>query len=534
MVICCNFLEFETKRFFLRHIFEDKIYDFYNYPMEYGNKCWKSLSSINPIFLILLIFFELLIPAQIATSQNLPIAIAQNSSPDTDQATNKICPVDLPEKINSLITHPELNKAHWGILIKTLEKQTTLYDRDGNQFFIPASNTKLLTTAAALVKLGENYQIKTPIYYQGNSPRLSRLSLIGKGDPSLTINQLKTVANTLKSQGIKQVEKLILEDHNLPQNYLNSTWEWEDIHFYFAPAINQLMLNQNAVELTLSPQRIGQPLKVVWSDAIAGKQWQVINQTRTVVGNPSEGVSIKGILGKSVLILEGELGLQSEPKVATIAILDPARYFAESFQQVLTEVGIQVNQLEIVNNPSFNPQDKLLLEISSPTILELITETNQESHNLYAEALLNLMGETPDSTDNLKNILQPLGLDPNNYVLKDGSGLSRQNLVSPEIFVQLLTAIAQSPHAESYRKSLAIAAEKGTLSNRFQNTAVASRLKAKTGTLSGSSTLSGYLENPNFQPLVFSILVNNSEQSSPVLRKAIDSIIVLLSQLKKC
>ena len=108
------------------------------------------------------------------------------------------------------------------------------------------------------------------------------------------------------------------------------------------------------------------------------------------------------------------------------------------------------------------------------------------------------MGETPDSTDNLKNIIQPLGLDPNNYVIKDGSGLSRQNLVSPEIFVQLLTAIAKSPHAESYQKSLAIAAEKGTLSNRFLDTTVAGKLKAKTGTLSGSSTLSGYLENPNF------------------------------------
>ena len=502
--------------------------------MEYSNKCWKPLSSINPIFLILLILFELLIPAQIATSQNLPIAIAQNSSPDTDQATNKICPVDLPEKINSLITHPELNKAHWGILIKTLEKQTTLYDRDGNQFFIPASNTKLLTTAAALVKLGESYQIKTPIYYQGNSPRLSHLILIGKGDPSLTIEQLKTVANTLQSQGIKQVEKLILEDKTLPQNYLNPTWEWEDIHFYFAPAINQLMLNQNAVELTLSPQRIGQPLNVIWSDAIAGKQWQVINQTRTVAGNPSQGVSIKGILGKSVLVLEGELSISSEPDVSAIAIPYPVRYFAESFQQVLTEVGIQVNQLEIVSNPSFNPQDKLLLEISSPTIPELIRETNQESHNLYAEALLNLMGETPNSKDNLKNILKTLGLDPNSYVLKDASGLSRQNLVSPETFVQLLTAMAQSPHAESYQKSLAIAAEKGTLSNRFQNTAVAGKLKAKTGTLSGSSTLSGYLENSNFEPLVFSILVNNSEQSSPILRKAIDSIIILLSQLKKC
>jgi len=534
VVICCNFLEFETKRFFLRHIFEDKIYDFYNYPMEYGNKCWKSLSSINPIFSILLIFFELLIPAHIATSQNLPIAIAQNSSPDSDQAANKVCPVDLPQKIDSLISHPELNKAHWGVLIKTLEKQTTLYDRDGNQFFIPASNTKLLTTAAALVKLGENYQIKTPIYYQGTNAKLSRLHLIGKGDPSLTIDQLKTVANTLQSQGIKQIEKLILEDHTLPQNYLNLTWEWEDIHFYFAPAINQLMLNQNAVELTLSPQRIGQPLKVIWSDAIAGKQWQVINQTRTVAGNPSQGVSIKGILGKSVLVLDGELGLQSEPKVAAITIPDPVRYFAESFQQVLTEVGIQVDQLEIVNNPSLNPQDKLLLEISSPTIPELIRETNQESHNLYAEALLNLIQEKSDSLDSLKNILQSLGIDPNGYLLKDGSGLSRQNLVSPEIFVQLLTAMAQSPHAESYRKSLAIAAEKGTLSNRFQDTAVAGKLKAKTGTLSGSSTLSGYLDNPNFEPLVFSILVNNSEQSSPVLRKVIDSIIILLSQLKKC
>jgi D-alanyl-D-alanine carboxypeptidase/D-alanyl-D-alanine-endopeptidase (penicillin-binding protein 4) len=503
--------------------------------MTHDNKLLNSLSSIKPIFSILLILFELFIPAQIATSQNLPIAIAQNSSTDTDQATNKICPADLPPKINNLISHPEIQKAHWGILIKTLENQTTLYDRNGNQFFIPASNTKLLTTAAALVKLGENHQIKTPIYYQGTNAKLSRLYLIGKGDPSLTIDQLKTVANTLKLQGIKQIEKLILEDNTLPQNYLNPTWEWEDIHFYYAPAINQLMLNQNAVNLTLSPQTVGQPLKVSWSDAIAGKQWQVINQTRTVAGNPSQALSMKGILGKSVLILEGELGLQSEPDISVIAIPDPVRYFAESFQQVLTEVGIQVNQLEIVSNSSLNPQDKLLLEISSPTIPELIRETNQDSNNLYAEALLNLIQEKSDSTDSLKNILQSfLGLDSNGYLLKDGSGLSRQNLVSPETFVQLLTAMAQSPHAENYRKSLAIAAETGTLKGRFQDTAVTGKLHAKTGTLSGSSSLSGYLDNPNFQPLVFSILVNNSEQPSLILRKAIDSIIILLSQLKKC
>jgi D-alanyl-D-alanine carboxypeptidase/D-alanyl-D-alanine-endopeptidase (penicillin-binding protein 4) len=502
--------------------------------MFYCSKLLGSLFNVKPFFCIFLILFELLLSSKIATSENRSIAIADNLSTEVIPADNNVCPADLPKKIDRLINFSELNKAHWGILIKTLEKQTTLYDHQENQFFIPASSVKLLTTAAALIKLGENYQIKTPIYYQGTNAKLSRLHVIGKGDPSLTIDQLRTVANTLKSQGTKQIEKLILQDNTLPQNYLKSTWEWEDIHFYYAPAINQLILNQNAVNLTLSPQTVGQPLKVSWSDAIAGKQWQIINQTRTVASNPSEGISIKGIFGKSVLVLEGELSISSEPDISAITIPDPVRYFAESFQQVLATAGIEVNQVETVSNSSLNNQDKLLLEISSPTIQELITETNQESNNLYAEALLNLIQEKSDSLDNLKNILQSLGLDSNAYVLKDGSGLSRQNLVSPEIFVQLLTAMAQSPLGESYRKSLAIAAEKGTLQGRFENTSVAGRLHAKTGTLSGSSALSGYLDNPNFEPLVFSILVNNSEQSSPVLRKAIDSIIILLSQLKKC
>jgi D-alanyl-D-alanine carboxypeptidase/D-alanyl-D-alanine-endopeptidase (penicillin-binding protein 4) len=502
--------------------------------MFYCSKLLGSLFNVKPFFCIFLILFELLLSSKIATSENRSIAIADNLSTEVIPADNNVCPADLPKKIDRLINFPELNKAHWGILIKTLEKQTTLYEHQENQFFIPASSVKLLTTAAALVKLGENYQIKTPIYYQGNNAKLRRLYLIGKGDPSLTIDQLKIVANTLKSQGINQIETLILGDNILPQNYLKPTWEWEDIHFYYAPAINQLILNQNAVNLTLSPQTVGQPLKASWSDAIAGKQWQIINQTRTVASNPSEGISIKGIFGKSVLVLEGELSISSEPDVSAIAIPDPVRYFAESFQQVLATAGIEVNQVEIISNISLNNQDKLLLEISSPTIQELITETNQDSNNLYAEALLNLIQENSDSLDSLKKTLESLGLAPNRYILKDGSGLSRQNLISPEIFVQLLTAIAQSPHAESYRKSLAIAAEKGTLQGRFQNTSVVGRLHAKTGTLSGSSALSGYLDNPNFQPLVFSILVNNSEQPSPVLRKVIDSIITLLSQLEKC
>ncbi len=494
--------------------------------MFHDNKFLKSLPIVKSFFGLLLIIFEMLVIPKIAMADKFPA--------ETIQDINNICPVDLPKQINNLISTPELQKAHWGILIKTLQNQIILYDHNSAQLFVPASNIKLLTTAAALIKMGENYQIKTPIYYQVNGSILTHLYLIGKGDPSLTTEQLKIIANRLKFLGIKQIEKITLEDNLSPQNHLNSTWEWEDIYFDYAPAINQLILNQNSVNLILSPQTIGQPLKSTWSDTIAGKQWQIVNQTRTVLSNPIQSISIKGILGKPALILEGELSIQSKPDLTAITIPDPARYFAESFEKVLAEAEIKVNKVEILENIIADLQDKLLLEIISPSMQELITKTNQESNNLYAEALLNLIQEDNNSVDNLKTILQSLGLNPNNYILKDGSGLSRQNLVSPTIFVQLLTAMAQSKLGSSYQESLAIAGEKGTLQNRFENTPIVVKLKGKTGTLSGISALSGYLEIPEFQPLVFSILVNNSEQSSLVLRNAINSIIIMLSKLKQC
>ncbi len=493
--------------------------------MFYHNKFLKVVtSSQKALWTTWLLLAVLVLPK---------VAIA--NSPSAVKSTDGYCVADIPLQIDNLLNQPEYRKADWGILIKNLQNQTTLYQQNADQLFVPASNTKLLTTAAALIKLGENYRIKTPVYTQGEGTTLNRLQIIGKGDPSLTTDQLKTLANNLKSQGIQQIKTLSLVDTVAPQNQLNPTWEWEDIYFYYAPAVNQLILNQNAVNLTLSPQSVGQPLKVTWSDAIAAKQWQVINQTRTVSGNPTKGISIKGVLGKPVLIIEGELGSQSEPDMTAIAIPDPVRYFAESLQQILTEAGIQVSQVEITTNNTINPQEKLFSEIESPTIKELITETNQNSNNLYAETLLNqIQGAESNAIESLKKTLDTLKVENNSYFLKDGSGLSRQTLVSPTAFVQLLTAMSQSSLGSSYRDSLAIAGQTGTLKNRFLNTSVVGKLQGKTGTLSGAISLSGYLQPTEFSPLVFSILVNNTEQPASILRKAMDSIIIELSQLKQC
>jgi len=127
-----------------------------------------------------------------------------------------------------------------------------------------------------------------------------------------------------------------------------------------------------------------------------------------------------------------------------------------------------------------------------------------------------------------------LGISPNDYKLKDGSGLSRHNLITPQALVTLLKLMNNSKYQEIFLNSLSIAGENGTLKNRFQNTNIANNLYGKTGTLSGISALSGYLKTDNYGNLVLTIMVNQSSANSGVLRNTIDEIILLLGQLNKC
>jgi D-alanyl-D-alanine carboxypeptidase/D-alanyl-D-alanine-endopeptidase (penicillin-binding protein 4) len=134
----------------------------------------------------------------------------------------------------------------------------------------------------------------------------------------------------------------------------------------------------------------------------------------------------------------------------------------------------------------------------------------------------------------LKTALTQLGVNPNSYILADGSGLSRHNLISPEALVQTLRFMANSPAASIYRQSLPIAGESGTLKNRLNSTPNRVILQAKTGTLSGVSALSGYIEVPDYEPLVFSIIVNQSGLSAASMRSATDEIVLLLNRLRRC
>jgi len=487
---------------------------------------------------------------------------------ENPESSEYICPTELGAAIDAVIDRPQFRRTHWGILIEplspnafadqsrlpsrvaeprglnrtsTVNPNPTLYSRDAQRYFIPASNVKLLTTAAALLQLGSEFRIRTSVYDAG----AGSLRVVGRGDPSLTQAQLKDLAQQLKRRGVRNVPKLIVDDGYFQGEVVNLSWDWEDVQSDYGASVNSLILNQNAVELTLSPQQVGEPLRIRWSDSIAALQWQIVNNSVTVQRAAPASVAVTRVLGKPLLQIRGQLAIDSEPQSFGLAVLDPGEYFIQHFQNALAAEGITVGQAFVVSSTPVG-DERELAAVESPTLATLLLETNQESNNLYAEVLLRSLGTkvggagirtvSTDSTAKkglnlVKATLTELGIDPESYVLVDGSGLSRQNLVSPEAIAQTLKLMAQTPQAAAYRASLPTAGITGTLGHRFRNTVAQGNLQAKTGTMNGVSALSGYLDIPGPQLLVFSIMVNQSDQSVATLRQAIDEIVLLLTRL---
>jgi D-alanyl-D-alanine carboxypeptidase/D-alanyl-D-alanine-endopeptidase (penicillin-binding protein 4) len=484
-------------------------------------------------------------------------------------AKGNVCPAQLAAGINAIANRPQFRRSRWGILIQTLSTGENLYSRDAQKYLIPASNVKLLTTAAVLQKLGPQFRIRTSVYGDGNGS----LYVVGRGDPSFSETQLKALAKQLKQRGINQVNQLIADDSYFSGRQVNPTWESEDIQAGYGAPINSLIVNENAVKLILSPQSLGQPLRVSFADAAQANQWRVENYSVTVGRNEGEFVDVGRDLSQQVIQVRGNLQVGSDSEPVYVSVINPANNFLQQFRRFLMAEGITVKQALVAANSQLPSQE--LAAVESPILADLVREANRESVNIYAEVFLRLLGKFPPvnmsvgakhdrsksllltnnistvmlrpdqikiSSNNqdeiglkeLKAVLTKLGVNANGFMLVDGSGLSQKNLVSPEVFVQTLRLMAKSPMATIYRDSLPVAGVSGTLKKRFKHTLAEGIVQAKTGYLTGASALSGYVDGPNFEPVVFSLIVNTSDLSGGELGRAMDEMVLLLTRLKRC
>ena len=453
-------------------------------------------------------------------------------------ATKSICLSKLPIAINGIINRPQFNRMRWGISVQPLLSPQNIYSQDAQKYFTPASDAKLLTTAAALQQLGANFRFRTSVYRNGNN-----LHVVGRGDPSLSDRQLIALAKQLSQQGIQQINQLIVDDSYLRGEIVNPSWQWEDIESDYGAPINSLILNQNVFNLKLQPQTIGKPLQVVWTDINEAKQWQVINESVTTGEDLPKSINITRDLSKPILRIQGQLTEKSHPEIIRLPVFAPAEYFLQHFRNALAAEKITVAQAFISGSQGKNEQE--IAAVESPPLSQLLAETNLNSNNLFAEAWLRALAVKKLPTDPnqssadaglevMKATLTQLGVDSTTYVLVDGSGLSRKDLVSPFAFVQILRAMRRSPQASVYLASLPVAGRSGTLKNRFLHTSAEGIVHAKTGSMDGVVSISGYVDAPHYDPVVFSIIVNQTEQPLAVVRLAVDEIVVLLAQLQRC
>lgn len=391
----------------------------------------KKIGKPIGLLLLLLLSAEFTAGQRVAAAKNtfrsihgsLTISAESSESGKPEPAPTLICPAQLGTRIDATLDRPQLSRSHWGILIQTFGSDT-LYSRNAQQYFVPASNAKILTTAAALHHLGSQFRIRTSVYGSGEGS----LRVVGRGDPSLTDTQLRELAQQLSRQGIRQVRQLIGEDDYFRGPVVNPNWEWGDVQADYGASINSLILNQNGVVLTILPQALGQPLRVAWADPTEATRWRLENDAVTAEPESPTSINVNRDIGGPVLQITGQLGINSQPESVALAVLDPAAHFLRHFRRALAEAGITVTQAVVKTRSNNGNADvrgytqmalirslrpsvvRELAAVESPSLSQLLVETNQNSNNLYAEALLRTLGAKVSNTPAVKDSTDEVGL----------------------------------------------------------------------------------------------------------------------------
>lgn len=454
----------------------------------------------------------------------MPVARAQ-------PIANSECIAEVSGQIDAIADRREWERSRWGILVQTTSGQT-LYARRAREYFTPASTVKLFTSAAALEGLGADYRFRTAI---GESRELGGLILSSSGDPSFTTEQLQALLAQLIDRGIGRIPNLyvLARDEEAIAPETHPTWEWEDVYASYGAPVTRLILNENAVTLTLLPSGNGTGVALEWSDAIAARQWQVINRATIAPPGTPYGVEIIGRLGEPTLSIRGEMPASATPDKWELAIRDPQRYAIDLLRSLSISAGIAIGNIEpITGDRSFST----LAAIDSPPLSILLQEVNQHSNNLYAEAILHQLGRDANTQAiaAFSDRLTALGIPPDSYNLVDGSGLSRRNAVAPEAIVRVLQVMLRSPQFGVFRESLAVSATSGTLRFRFRETPLAGRIWGKSGGLTGVASLAGYIDRPNTSMLIFSVAINHGSNRGAENRAAIDEIVGAIAQFGQC
>jgi serine-type D-Ala-D-Ala carboxypeptidase/endopeptidase (penicillin-binding protein 4) len=510
-----------------------------------------------------------------------------NLSPAVTPATSRVVTAppaaprtlaELQSRIGEIVRQPALDPGFFAVKIVSLDTGNVVYEQNANKFVRPASNMKLYTVAAALDRLTPDYHFITTVYAKEPLDKdtiKGDLIVYGRGDPSIAarfndgdyFKGINDLADRIVAAGVKRVKGDLVGD----ESYFNGAplgggWEWEDLTWSYGAQVSALSVNDNAIDLNVKPgDKVGAPCYITTGPPATFMT--IANRATTSARGSKSELNIYRGLGANTLEITGSLPLGDSGFLSSVAIPDPALAFVSMLRDALMKRGVKFDGrvrsvdarlgASIVPTPlmapaqSTNaPQQPAVAEIASmqsPPFNLIAAQTLKPSQNLYTELILRTLGKLriipsgqpvssrPSQSDEesgleaVRDFLRQAGAAESDLVLSDGSGLSRNDMISANTTVQLLTFMSKHRFAQAFREALPIAGVDGTLRTRMRGTPAEGNLRAKTGTLSSVASLSGYVTTAAGEHLVFSMVLNNYADANAVRRDSIDAIAVLLA-----
>ena len=502
-----------------------------------------------------------------------PLVETPSERPEPEQAPDvaqiKAAPTahnlaELQSRITQILRKPELEAAMIGIKVTSLNSGKVLFEENANKLLRPASNMKLYSIAAALDRLSPEYRITTSVYAPSKPDAAGIISgdltIYGRGDPSFAarfnngdyFKGINDLAARIAATGVKRVEGDLVgnETYFVGPQY-GSGWEWEDLQWWYGAEVSPLTVNDNALDLFIKPgAQIGAP--AVITTGPPDPLLRIVNKAVTVERKTKRDLSVYRGLAGDDLEVSGTIALDDKGYTGGIGISRPALLFVYLLRTALAERGVTITGKTRATGPVISNSKKTtdvsgMIEIASlqsPPLGVIAAHTLKPSQNLYTELILRTLGKVAappaaiasvDRTSEaaglevVKAFLREAGVTPPALVLSDGSGLSRNDMITAAATHQLLTYMHSHRYAAAFRDALPIAGVDGTLRNRFKGTAAENNVRAKTGSLSSAASLSGYMKDAAGEDLAFSIMVNNYPEDTDVRGECIDPIVMLLA-----
>lgn len=520
-----------------------------------------------------------------AWSQTTATPPAAAASPPASQPPAEIAGNSpaLTQQISSILESGNAASAHWGISVTTLDGRT-IFSLNEGQLFLPASNAKLFTTAAAFALLGPDINdigrfcetsvryATTPDGKQGND-----LEIVGRGDPSLSgrvlpynakterapdaLSELEKLADQVQAKGIRTINGDIIGDDTwyLFERF-GTGWAWDDLQWEYGAPVSALTINDNFVALNILPgKEAGDPAVTSFNPAVAYYTLQNTIVTSARGTEPRIGVDRQP--GSRFVRVYGTVPAGNTGVHLALSIEDPAEYAAAAFREMLIARKIDVKgsararhrlpeatqdfntaiHQPLTLKPFVPGQGQMLLPIPTPytlvtrlapPIAQDLTVINKVSQNLHAELVLRLLGKTHGDDGSVeqgvrvvRQFAQNAGVGAHDIFFYDGSGLSMNDEVTPRAITTLLRYASQQPWGEAFRQTLPVGGVDGSLATRFMRDGLAGKVFGKTGTLAEVSTLSGYVVAKSGKILAFSILCNNHVAASDTSSATIDRVV---------